>query len=326
MGIKTNQSAIVGNMDNPGPGNYQPDYVLARESHTKVGFGTDTRGRGGKNLNPGPGAYDAKKNQTKEPAKWVFGTEEKIRDVKTSNKAAPGPGNYDYKSLFDTNVEKNMGTSLASRRPQSAMSWQKNPGPGEYNPRAGGRPKTPSYKIGTENRFCGLSNNESKMVPAPGAYDNIYDSNHKGQNIVFGSEERLRNRNPNTVPGPGNYDPNTVLTKSHAPNFHMGMKTKPIVDQADPKNPGPGTYQPMESLVKESQSVGGKFGHDKRKGMGASEAPGPGAYDMMYEPGSERPKFAFGRDPKLKYKASPNPGPGTYEIKSTVADVQAYQL
>ena len=95
------------------------------------------------------------------------------------------------------------------------------------------------------------------------------------------------------MPGPGNYDPNTVLTKSHAPNFHMGMKTKPIVDQADPKNPGPGTYQPMESLVKESQSVGGKFGHDKRKGMGASEAPGPGAYDMMYEPGSERPKFAF---------------------------------
>ena len=128
MGVKTNSSAILGNNTNPGPGNYHPDYKWSRENHSKVGFGSGKRAGGGDQGVPGPGTYDSRPKSGKQQPTWVFGTEQKMRPQRTTNKQAPGPGNYDYRSLFDNNVDKNLGTSMVSRRPQSALSYQKNPG------------------------------------------------------------------------------------------------------------------------------------------------------------------------------------------------------
>ena len=72
----------------------------------------------------------------------------------------------------------------------------------------------------------------------------------------------------------------------------MGMKTKNIYETSDPRNPGPGSYKPNDDYVKESRTAGGKMGHETRKGLEDSQAPGPGAYDNMYLPGKDKPRFA----------------------------------
>lgn len=257
----------------------------------------------------------------------MFGTEQKLRPHRTTNKEAPGPGNYDYRSLFDHGVDAGMGTSMVSRRPQSALSNLRNPGPGEYNPKkVTVRPKTPSYKIGTEKRFGDSQMNESMHQPGPGAYDGMRDSNPgQGKGGKIGGADRIiGGKGGNYSPGPGHYDPN--LGKS-GPEFPFGLKTKPMIDQADPRNPGPGSYKPMNDQTRENNSKGGKFGHDSRKNNDHTENPGPGTYGSI---GGLYPQkglsVVFGTDKKCKMDIDQNPGPGTYDIKPDFADVQGYQM
>lgn len=317
MGIKTNSSAISGNNLNPGPGNYNPDFGLARESHVKAGFGTSHRGNNKFDEQPGPGQYDL--NKGRGGASWVFGSEEKIRVKRTTNLAAPGPGNYDYKTLFDSNVDKHKGNTMASRRPQSAFSG-KTPGPGEYNPNGIPKTKQPSHKIGSENRFGQSQLLESSINPGPGAYDQ--DNKRRGPKVGFGTDQRMKGTN-SYQPGPGQYDPKSG---DGGKSYIMGMKTKNFHETNDANNPGPGAYKPSDDFVKENRSVGGKMGHENRKGLEDGKVPGPGAYDNMYDFGKGNTKFAWSKDPKGKQNIDANPGPGSYELKSTIADGQAYQL
>lgn len=54
-----------------------------------------------------------------------------------------------------------------------------------------------------------------------------------------------------------------------------------MIDQADPRNPGPGSYKPMNDQTRENNSKGGKFGHDSRKNNDHTENPGPGTYGSI---------------------------------------------
>lgn len=275
---------------------------------------------------PGPGAYDSRPKTGQPQPTWVFGTEQKLRPQRHTNKDAPGPGNYDYRSLFDNGVDKGMGTSIVSRRPQSALSNLRNPGPGEYNPnKVTARPKTPSYKIGTEKRFGDSQMNESMHMPWPGAYDSSENTKtRKAPDCRFGGADRVIGNKSGYSPGPGHYDPN--LAKS-GPEFVMGMKTKPMVDQADPRNPGPGAYKPLHEQTRENASQGGKFGHDGRQNLDRNVNPGPGTYgDIGGLHTHKGTSVVFGTDPKCKQDINANPGPGNYDTKPGFPDVPAYAL
>ena len=209
MGIKTNQSGFTTGTTNPGPGNYTAEYSQTRQSAPKIGFGSSKRGRNHDERVPGPGQYEPRPKSAKETPNWSFGNEMKLRGDKTTNKQVPGPGNYDQKTLFEYNMEKNMGTSMTSRRPQSGVSTHnRNPGPGEYNNDSQcRRPKSPSYKVGSEQRF-GKNKGRANNGPGPGAYEQHENTKtRKSTDCKFGKDSRIDLNNRSFSPGPGHYDP-----------------------------------------------------------------------------------------------------------------------
>jgi Sperm-tail PG-rich repeat len=87
---------------------------------------------------------------------------------------------------------------------------------------------------------------------------------------------RLKLKQGDLVPGPGNYTPNTnVLTKS-SPAWGLGKSQKFMDNRKTKDVPGPGAYSTKTTL--EGRKWG--FGTSKRTQSVRANFPGPGSYEI----------------------------------------------
>ena len=305
MGQRLNYGSMVASNDNPGPANYNADYSFVKQKGPQIGFGSSLRGKGHDERVPGPGQYDPRPKSAKTAPKCRFGTGEQRGKNRFTNKETPGPGNYESKSLFDFGLEKGMGTTMISRKDLSRSNA--NPGPADYQPGLRLRPKSPSYKIGTERRLKG--DGQSNKTPGPGHYEQFESlKNRRPTDVKFGRESRDGGLGASTnSPGPGHYDPNRLDKK--APEYIMGLKPRPF---SASNQPGPSDYSPNISLIKESNHLGGRIGSGIRTYKDLRDAPGPGQYDIRGKiPG---PTHVIGTQSRGKFDNQGTPGPGHYEL------------
>jgi len=164
------------------------------------------------------------------------------------------------------------------------------PGPGNYSSHGKFGKGVPSFTMGGKTKD--LNKND---LPGPGQYDESTKlTKTHGGSLKFGSSKRqeLVNNSTRELPGPGNYTSDSKFGKG-VPSFTMGGKTKDLH-----KNdiPGPGQYDESTKLTK-AQGGSLKFGSSKRQDIvnrSMTELPGPGNYSSdlgtIRESG---PKYTF---------------------------------
>lgn len=101
----------------------------------------------------------------------------------------------------------------------------------------------------------------------------------------FTFRQKLKVREGDRVPGPGNYNPNALVGKEKSPAWGVSKGEK-SAEGKDKSLPGPGSY-----LTK------GTF---------------------------TGPKWGFGSEKRGKSAEIKNPGPGTYEIRSSIGAAPSY--
>lgn len=238
MRPKTGTGFYPANNNQPGPGNYNPDYKKSNDFKYTMRI----RPNSAASLmnNPGPGAYNLRKidSDLLKTHSYKFGTETKHKEPNFTYIKSPGPGNYDYdrakvtsaapkfsfgKELRGDNsrartpgpgqyeAKKIMGNDgpkigMSFHRPLSQMG-NKNPGPGTYQPNLTNKNKSPEYRIGTSKRE--IVDKETRLKPGPGTYypDKVEYVKNKAPQWKMGTEERgAMNKSLMNNPGPGNYE------------------------------------------------------------------------------------------------------------------------
>ena len=110
----------------------------------------------------------------------------------------------------------------------------------------------------------------AKNVPGPFEYNP--DKLHSKANIRFGTSNREGSRSRSNTPGPGAYHPG-FLDKPAAAKFRVGTSLRRPLSASN-NYPGPGNYQIPSKLVEGPRhSMSGRS--DQRNG---SRSPGPGTY------------------------------------------------
>jgi Sperm-tail PG-rich repeat len=128
-----------------------------------------------------------------------------------------------------------------------------------------------------------------------------------------------------TVPGPGNYELESVAFDHKRPRFHMGTKIKldPIEKERN-SVPGPGSFNPSIDFSK-SRAPG--YSIVGRGGSGFSNlyaTPGPGSYNShKHVIHKEAPSFGFGSSTRKPLDGQKDwvPGPGEYKLPTMISDV-----
>lgn len=175
----------------PGPGNYDPNFV--NEPNTKqwkFGNGERTHFAEGAPKVPGPGNYDGKLSDS--APKYGFGTGP--RQIKSASEQVPGPGTYEAPSVRNT-----MSKSITGRKPPP-KSTSITQGPGAYNPKL--PDQAPKYKIGTGRR---ADFSASKDMPGPGQYEPKIAA-QISKSTRFGTGTRPPINSTKQIPGPGAYE------------------------------------------------------------------------------------------------------------------------
>jgi hypothetical protein len=110
------------------------------------------------------------------------------------------------------------------------------------------------------------------------------------------------------APGPGAYDPSNNLNRRSVPKFRFGRSSKSKISNIYGDVPAPNSYKPHSNFVK-SQSAAWGMGSYKRPALSQIlDTPGPGSYDPANTLKREGPSFKG----KSKVHLAESPGPGTY--------------
>jgi hypothetical protein len=121
------------------------------------------------------------------------------------------------------------------------------------------------------------------MVPGPG----VYEIKSKGiEGPCFSFRPKHKDKAADSVPGPGNYEPNPSAVKEKPPSWALGKSQKNEGFNVDKHLPGPGSYIATSTL--------------------------------------SGPKWAFGNSKRGKSAELASPGPGTYEIKPLLGATPTY--
>ncbi len=83
---------------------------------------------------PGTYRYDTTISHSalkQDAPKFGFGTADRNKMMGVGRNMSPGPGAYNHKDVIGVEGQKR---SLTARRPDSAPSFKSNPGPGQYTP------------------------------------------------------------------------------------------------------------------------------------------------------------------------------------------------
>jgi hypothetical protein len=223
----------------PGPGAYSIDAtlnVVGRKSPNVV-WGKAAR-NGGKGMeNPGPGAYDNSGLSSKARG-GVIGK----RNHQNHGAMSPGPGAYDLSSDPKTGNNKG-GFAFGKQGLHSLNKSALLPGPGAYDINS-----SLVNRKGSATAMSRAARNilNKSETPGPGAYDykdNIFvKSGHGG---VLGKAPRDGLRNGNNDVGPGAYDLKREFDQLGGPGFKMSKASRG--NGAGGDLPGPGQYD-VESV------------------------------------------------------------------------------
>ena len=294
----------------PGPG----DYEDLKEQKKGVTIGERLRERAPEDM-PGPGNYEGKSHIVEGPQYSIY----QRRDGKIEQ--TPGPG--DYEDLKEQKKGVTIGERLRDRAPEEM------PGPGNYDQKSR-LIEGPQYSIYQKRE------GKIEQTPGPGDYEDLKEQK---QGVTIG--ERLKDRAPEDLPGPGNYDQKSRLIEG--PQYSIYQKREGKIEQTpgpgdyeDPKQekkgvtigerlkdrapedlPGPGNYTEKSYIVEGPQySI-----YQKRDGK-IEQTPGPGDYEDLKE---KKEGFTIGQ--KLKERAPEElPGPGNYEGKSHLIEGPQYSM
>ena len=282
----------------PGPGNYEgntyvgegPQYSMYPKREHKIDF------------TPGPGDYE----QVSQKQKGVI-IGQRLKDKYVEE--LPGPGNYEGK----THIGEGAQYSIYQKREQKI---EQTPGPGDYNnpnqeqkgvtigkrfenkpaediPGPGNYQAKSHIKEGPQYSIYQKREQKINFTPGPGDYESVKDE-QKG--IIIG--QRLKERDAEELPGPGNYEGRSHL--GEGPHYTMYEKR----DQKIEQTPGPGDYNDPNKEQK-GVTIGQRFTSKQ-----AEDIPGPGNYQNKSHVG-EGPQYSMNqkREQKIKF----TPGPGDYE-------------
>lgn len=300
----------------PGPGAYN----ISSHKDTRQGtFGrAGSRGLYNTRSSPGPGAYTPRNGSSKHSAAPKFSFASKQANLSmTLNRTGPGPGSYELKSTIGSEGKKH---SITPRRPASAKSGSREPGPGAYN--ISTTNSGPKYRIGTAAK-CELLK-EFVKVPGPGAYspnDKTMSTSRDAPRWRMSSAKRVSDLATERTPGPGSY--NFKERIGEGPSYAIRPKT--AVTSGGKGSPGPGQYNPR---INDKQPPTATIGKELRGSdyTTTRHVPGPGAY-MYSRELTSRPSHVFGTEKRSSNKDRLGiPGPGYYKIPCTFANVPLYLI
>lgn len=272
----------------PGPGNYEYKADAVNTSQPKFSFGKELRGDSKRPMTPGPGQYQYKEYIGKEAPKITMSM--KLGREQNESRYVPGPGQY---NSTNSNYYRPKSPSYkigTAKREGLYKFMEGNPGPGQYGPNNctnAVRPKTPSWVIGTGKRPP--LNPVDPSVPGPGNY-NIGGLLGKGPKYTIVGKNTYGNNWKNGVPGPGQYENNTMSNLRKNPAWKIGTGSR---DDA------------LKRVIREG-------------------VPGPGMYDYSSKNKIGGPKYGFGTQKRGSVQRSDTPGPGQYHIPCSIVDVNDY--
>lgn len=155
------------NLDNPGPGQYAPNYNVEHPYTEKFTMRPKTALLKPTENNPGPGQYSIDRDLKSKT--YVFGKDQKCKPLNSEVIFNPGPDHY---NVNDSSINPNhpkfsfgkemKGNESMSKRP-------KTPGPGQYNfnEMFG---KGPKYSMSFVKPDL---YKKKETIPGPGQYDKI---------------------------------------------------------------------------------------------------------------------------------------------------------
>eukprot|EP00658_Telonema_sp_P-2_P004400 TRINITY_DN11647_c0_g1_i1.p1 TRINITY_DN11647_c0_g1~~TRINITY_DN11647_c0_g1_i1.p1 ORF type:complete len:289 (+),score=37.80 TRINITY_DN11647_c0_g1_i1:183-1049(+) len=142
------------------------------------------------------------------------------------------------------------------------------------------------------------------------------------------SEAVLGKNQGSNGPGPGAYDPYSVMRKlaENSPTFSFGIAAKYGLPDPQMHFPGPGAYALLDSFAASKYAF--SFGKDKRTPLHRDRelVPGPGTYDANADPSSAvpaPPSYSFGQ--ANRHPEDPRgfvPGPGAYNVDLAMQQTQ----
>lgn len=275
-------NVINKDLDIPGPGQYNPDYLLSKSPSYSIK--SKPRNKQSENL-PGPGQYHAYNSMkdAKEGASFA----------KTGRNFNPIYSNSPFKATGDKEFF---------------------PGPGAYDLDKL-RNKSPTFSFPTEKRH-----QETDLNPGPGQYHHEKISTGTAYSIARSPKKDIFEvKDSNVNVGPGRYQATNMYSYSITNGFKIG--TSPRSYESKPKTPGPGEYNIDQiksrtgysiSKAKRQNAISSNYSYNKLN----DDLPGPGQYDnSIYSIKSAGYTFS-----KLcKYKMNENsPGPGQYNVETAI--------
>eukprot|EP00919_Chromeraceae_sp_WS-2016_P061002 GHVR01144744.1.p1 GENE.GHVR01144744.1~~GHVR01144744.1.p1 ORF type:complete len:421 (+),score=98.85 GHVR01144744.1:129-1391(+) len=280
----------------PGPGQYQPSVDGKFYTSAKFGFGTSERKHLGGACAPGPGTYEQRRGLDA-PA---FSCTPR-RSGPQSRFMTPGPGTYKYGVYGKDEPKWGFGSGT-----RGALSAPGTPGPGTYN--GDHLVSSPKWGMGSGARqpLAGTKN-----VPGPGTYC-LPEVLQQGPKFTVRGKKDIKIQN--SVPGPGQYVPNTHGGVT-SPSYGFGIKTGSCFFSTN--NPGPGAYGQNNILSSTRPlSPNWTFGTGGRDGIKGNMVPGPGQYQQESPSNASKWGFGTGKRVGLGFNSGV-PGPGTYATSGT---------
>eukprot|EP01112_Ceratiomyxa_fruticulosa_P019246 TRINITY_DN6274_c0_g1_i1.p1 TRINITY_DN6274_c0_g1~~TRINITY_DN6274_c0_g1_i1.p1 ORF type:complete len:494 (-),score=140.99 TRINITY_DN6274_c0_g1_i1:97-1407(-) len=250
------------------------------------------------------------------------------------------PSRMSYRSRTTPTPSRLSRSSPTKISPNSSLtstglfefSRAESPGPGYYDilrtPTPNSSTKRHSFSSSSSSRF----QTTKTLSPGPGYYSPPMP---KEKNVprVSMSVPNLRLHNPmfssnGSTPGPGTYDydgfsTSRRSTSSSGPSspFKSVTPRATLLNGMILKTPGPGFYNPSESL-KHTPGTSFQTSPAKRTKTSPSSTPGPGSYDS---PKPAIPSFTISKKVKTSNNTSPI-GPGFYEAHKPVKSAPAYSM
>ena len=303
--MATKPQKFLEEMITPGPAAYNPLKKNEKQSYT---FGHKYKEKN-KEITPGPGNYDLRKEKDLLVPSSIFGHEKKF-ESDNKNKS-PGPGRYSG-DINTTNLQHPKYSFGKEKRVTDKIN--ENPGPGNYMHK--------EY-VGREGRKISIGlkfkSKSTENIPGPGQYttDNYDPILKKLPDIKIGKANRFSTSNLfEDNPGPGQYDNDKVkYVKVNKPSWKIGTsKRKPLSDIVD--SPGPGEYNISKNIGDGAPHYSMRI-KDKDGGV-RFITPGPGRYNNDELHTFKRyPSWKIGtskRDDSLKRQIREGfPGVGTYQ-------------
>lgn len=167
----------------------------------------------------------------------------------------------------------------------------------------------PKFTIGEKRNY-----DKDSGVPAPGTYDandKAVKARSPSAQIRGGDRADIVGKEARGRVGPGQYD---SPSRMGGPRYTIGEKRE---QSPDNKNPGPGAFNPNDSITKARVPAAQMRGSERADLVGreARQNVGPGHYDSPSKAGG--PAFTIGTKSDLR-NTNHNPAPGQYEANDSL--------